>query len=83
LLKKVLLLVKTRGFKIINLDTTIIAQAPKISLHRLKIEKRIAKLLNLKLTAVNLKATSTEGLGDIGKNKAIAAWCVTLIKTVK
>ena len=83
LLKKVLHLIKRRGFAIINLDTTLVAQAPRISLWRLGIEKNIAKILNISPKAVNLKATTAEGLGVIGKNKAIAAWGVVLLRRVK
>jgi 2-C-methyl-D-erythritol 2,4-cyclodiphosphate synthase len=83
LLKKVTQLMKKNGFSIVNLDTTVVAQAPRISLRRLEIQKNIARILHLKPKAVNLKATTAEGLGDIGKNKAIAAWCVALLRRVK
>jgi len=83
LLKKVLQLIKKKGFKVVNLDTTVIVQAPRISLRRLEIQKSIARILSLRAKAVNLKATTAEGLGDIGKNKAIAAWCVALLRRRK
>ena len=83
LLKKVLRLVKKKSFAIVNLDTTVIAQAPRISFWRSDIQKNIAKILNLNVETVNLKATTAEGLGDIGKNKAIAAWCVVLLRKVR
>jgi 2-C-methyl-D-erythritol 2,4-cyclodiphosphate synthase len=83
LLKKVFRLIRAKGFKVINLDATLVAQAPRISLIRSKIEKHIAGLLGLKHKAVSLKATTSEGLGDIGKNKAIAAWCVVLLRRAK
>jgi len=80
LLKRVLRLIKRRGFAIVNIDTTLIAQAPRISFWKLEIQKNIAKILNISPEVVNLKATTTEGLGDIGKNKAIAAWCAVLLR---
>ncbi len=83
LLKKVLRLVKNKKFSIVNIDTIIIAQAPKISMWREKIQRSIAKVLLTAPDVINLKATTTEGLGQIGKNKAIAAWCVTILKKVK
>jgi 2-C-methyl-D-erythritol 2,4-cyclodiphosphate synthase len=83
LLKKVFRLIKNKGFAVVNLDVTVVAQAPKISLQRLEMQKSIAKLLNLSHESVNLKATTAEGVGDIGKNKAIAAWCVVLLRRGK
>jgi 2-C-methyl-D-erythritol 2,4-cyclodiphosphate synthase len=83
LLNRVFRLIKARGFKVVNLDATLIAQAPRISSRRLEIEKNIAKMLQLKLESVSLKATTPEGLGDIGKNKAIAAWCVVLLRRAR
>jgi 2-C-methyl-D-erythritol 2,4-cyclodiphosphate synthase len=83
LLKKVVRLIKNKGFAVVNLDVPVVAQAPKISQQRLEMQKSIAKLLNLSLESVNLKATTAEGVGDIGKNKAIAAWCVALLRRGK
>ncbi len=83
LAREVLSLIKQKGFDIVNLDATVIAQEPKISDWKPKIENSIAQILNLDIDAVNLKATTSEGLGDIGKNKAIAAWCVVLLRRQK
>jgi 2-C-methyl-D-erythritol 2,4-cyclodiphosphate synthase len=83
LLKRVLRLVKRKGFAIVNLDTTIVAQAPRISPWKFKIQKNITEMLKLNPRAFNLKATTAEGIGDIGKNKAIAAWCVALLRRRK
>jgi 2-C-methyl-D-erythritol 2,4-cyclodiphosphate synthase len=80
LLKKVLRLIDKKGFGIINLDTTVVAQAPKISFWKSKIKKSIARMLKLNPKAVNLKATTAEGVGEIGKNKAIAVWCIALLR---
>lgn len=80
LLKKVLRILKQKGLNIVNLDATVIAQAPKISAQSMQIKKNIAELLNLTPDKVNLKATTSEGVGEIGKNKAIAAWCVALLR---
>ncbi|MFC1658211.1 2-C-methyl-D-erythritol 2,4-cyclodiphosphate synthase [Candidatus Omnitrophota bacterium] len=83
LLKRVLRLVGDKGFKLVNLDTTIVAQAPRIYSLKLKIQKNISKILKLSLRAINLKATTAERLGDVGRNKAIAAWCVVLLRRVR
>ena len=55
-------------------------QAPRISLWKLKIEKNIARILKVNPKVVNLKATTAEGVGEIGKNKAMAAWCAVLLR---
>ena len=83
LLKRVSRLIKREGFTVVNLDTILVAQAPRISLWKLKIEKNIARILKLNPETISLKATTTEGTGDIGKNKIIAAWCVALLRRIK
>ncbi|MGD9014596.1 MAG: 2-C-methyl-D-erythritol 2,4-cyclodiphosphate synthase [Candidatus Omnitrophota bacterium] len=83
LLRRVLRLIRKNRFMVVNLDTTVVAQAPRISSYRLKIQQNIARILGLKPKLVNLKATTAEGVGDIGKNKAIAAWAVALLRRRK
>ncbi|MBU0549080.1 MAG: 2-C-methyl-D-erythritol 2,4-cyclodiphosphate synthase [Candidatus Omnitrophica bacterium] len=83
LLKKTSRLIQAKGFVVVNLDATVVAEAPKIALVRLKMQNNIAKILKLSPSLVNLKATTAEGLGDIGKNKAIAAWSVALLRRGK
>lgn len=67
------------GFMIQNLDATVFAEAPKISPYRAAMRERIAKTLKLAVEDVNIKATTTEGLGYIGKGEGIAAMCTVLI----
>ncbi len=64
---------------ILNLDATIIAQAPKISPYIESMKQQIVPRLNLSPHQINIKATTTEGLGFIGKQEGIAAMCVALI----
>lgn len=59
------------GYSIKQVDITIFAQTPKLSPYKLQIEKNIAKLLNIPLFCVNVKATTTENLGFIGKKEGI------------
>ncbi len=66
-------MIKKVGFEIINLDITIIAQEPKLSSYKNKMAKNIANTLNLTQNRVNIKATTTEHLGFIGKKEGIAA----------
>lgn len=66
-------MVKKVGFDIVNLDITIIAQEPKLTTYKDKMAKNIADTLNLSKNRVNIKATTTEHLGFIGKKEGIAA----------
>ena len=72
-------LLTDKGFRIVNLDTTLFAQAPKLAPHRQKIQTKLADAMNISPAEVNIKATTTEGLGVIGKGEGIAAMCIALI----
>jgi len=79
LLKKVGSLIKNKGYSILNVDATVIAQKPKISPYIDKMRKNISQALNLEENKINIKATTTEGLGFEGKEEGIASICVCLI----
>ena len=81
LLEKCRKLMETRGYKINNLDCIVFAQAPKISPYKAKMRKNMAEALNIDPGLVNVKATTTEELGFIGKAQGIAAQCTLLIKS--
>ncbi|MGD9084602.1 MAG: 2-C-methyl-D-erythritol 2,4-cyclodiphosphate synthase [Desulfobacterales bacterium] len=72
-------LLTDKGFRIVNLDTTLFAQAPKLAPHRQKMKTKLADAMNISPAEVNIKATTTEGLGVIGKGEGIAAMCIALI----
>jgi 2-C-methyl-D-erythritol 2,4-cyclodiphosphate synthase len=68
------------GLSVCNIDSTIIAQAPKISAHKKEMTENIARAMNIDNGLVNIKGTTTEKLGYIGKGEGIAAQTVTIIK---
>ena len=68
-----------KGFKLVNLDLTIYSELIKIAPHRLKIQESIAKLLNVDISCVSIKATTWERMGFIGRGEAIACECVCLV----
>jgi 2-C-methyl-D-erythritol 2,4-cyclodiphosphate synthase len=68
------------GFRIINLDSIIFAEAPKLGSYRNQMQNTLAKEMNIAPNGVNIKATTTEGLGVIGKGEGIGAMCVALIE---
>ena len=71
--------VRARGLAVANLDATVVAQAPRLADHLVKMEGVIAKVLGLPADAVNVKVTSTDGLGAIGRGEGIAAFAVALL----
>lgn len=79
LLERSMEMVRIKGFEIGNIDITVYAQAPKLSPHREKIRQRLAQALAISTDQVNMKATTTEGLGSIGRGEGIAAMCVALL----
>lgn len=79
LLDKTVQLLESRGFSVVNVDITVLAQAPKLSPFRNAMQENIAAVLHLTADCVNVKATTTEGLGAIGNSEGIAALCVAMI----
>jgi 2-C-methyl-D-erythritol 2,4-cyclodiphosphate synthase len=80
LLKRVMTKMKEKGFHIINIDTTILAQKPKLSDHIPRMVKEIAATLEIETERVNVKATTSEGLGFAGRGEGIAAHAVALVE---
>ena len=79
LLQKVGNLVKSKGYEIINLDATVIAQKPKIAPHITAMRENIANALEIDIDCVSVKATTEEGLGLTGNLEGISANCVCLL----
>lgn len=79
LLRETARLVANAGFRIANIDSTIIAQAPKMAPHIAKMVENIASDLGIAMNAVNVKATTTERLGYTGRSEGIAAEAVALL----
>jgi len=74
-------LVAEHGFQISNIDTTIVAQQPKIGPHIESMTTNISETLKIDPTQINIKATTTERLGFTGREEGIAAYAVALLKT--
>ena len=68
------------GCSVVNLDATVLAQAPKLSLHREAMRRNIADALGIDVSRVSVKATTEEGLGFTGEKLGIAAHAVALIE---
>lgn len=74
------LLLQERGYRLVNVDLTLLCEAPRIAKHREAIRTEVARLLALDLDAVNLKATTTEKLGFLGRREGLAAEAIVLIE---
>ena len=80
LLERVGDMVKEKGFRVGNIDTTIIAQEPRLSGYIVQMRENIAQTLGIVTEKINIKATTTEGLGFIGKGEGIAAHAVAVVE---
>ena len=80
LLEKIVNFVVSVGFEIVNVDITIIAQTPKINPYKQEIKNKLAKILNLPIFKVNIKATTAENLGFVGRKEGVAVQSVATIK---
>ena len=79
LLKKVMSRMREKGFHLLNIDATIVAQRPKLADFIPRMVKEIATVLAIDTGRVNVKATTTEGLGFTGREEGIAAYAVVSV----
>lgn len=79
LLKKVGTLIGERGYEVVNIDAAIIAQRPKMAPHIGTMRQNIARVLDMDVSCVNVKATTEERLGFTGREEGIAASAVCLL----
>ena len=82
LLQKVGALLKEKGYQIVNIDATIIAQKPKMRPHIEKMEENIAQALKIDVSQVNVKATTEEGLGFTGSEDGISSQAICAISSI-
>ncbi len=80
LLKRVMTKVREKGAHILNIDATILAEKPKLSDHIPRMVKEIADVLEIETGRINVKATTSEGLGFVGRGEGISAYVVVLVE---
>ncbi len=80
LLNSIVTFIYNVGYEIVNIDVTIIAQQPKINPYKIQIKNTIAKLLNIEKQFVNIKATTAEKLGFIGRKEGVAVQSIATLK---
>ncbi|MEA2040831.1 MAG: 2-C-methyl-D-erythritol 2,4-cyclodiphosphate synthase [Thermodesulfobacteriota bacterium] len=76
MLEKVMKSVKREGFRLNNLDATIVAQTPKLAPYLPTMQERVAQVLEASKNRINIKATTTEGMGFCGRSEGIEAFAV-------
>lgn len=76
LLGKTMELATERGFEVNNLDATVVAQEPKLASHLPLMRKKLGQVLNVSINQINIKATTTEGMGFCGLQEGITAYAV-------
>jgi 2-C-methyl-D-erythritol 2,4-cyclodiphosphate synthase len=82
LLRLVLARVRAQGWQVVNVDSTVLAEAPRLAPHIPRMRARMAEALGVDVTRVSVKATTNEGLGAIGRREGISAMAVaTVAKT--
>jgi 2-C-methyl-D-erythritol 2,4-cyclodiphosphate synthase len=80
LLQRTADMIKGEGYRVHNVDVTVLAEAPKLKPFAADMCKALAGILEVTPNQINIKATTHEGLGDIGRGAAMAAQCVVLIE---
>ena len=76
-------LLVTHHYRILNIDTTVLADAPRLGKYRDQIRANIAEDLSINMDQINIKATTSEGLGFIGKREGLACHAIVLIESVR
>lgn len=82
LLKKIFQLLRQDGYRVNNLDATLVAEEPKLSPYILKMKKNIADVLRIQINRIGIKATTSEKMGFLGEKKAMCCWTVASIQAV-
>ncbi|HXL15768.1 MAG TPA: 2-C-methyl-D-erythritol 2,4-cyclodiphosphate synthase, partial [Methylomirabilota bacterium] len=80
LLARIRGLLRDRGARVVNVDSTLILEAPRVQSHVVEMRERLAEALGLDPEWVSVKATSNEALGAVGREEGVAAMAVALVE---
>lgn len=80
LLARIVTVVQARGYRVGNVDATVVAQAPRLAPHIPEMVTRLAPILQISPENLNIKATTTEGLGFTGRGEGMAAYAVAMVE---
>lgn len=79
LLESTVAIIQANGFSVVNLDAVVFAEAPRLQAYRAAMQACMARAAAIDARTVNIKATTTEGLGFIGRGEGIAAMCIAMV----
>tara|TARA_B100000886_G_scaffold168818_1_gene115520 strand:+ start:448 stop:936 length:489 start_codon:yes stop_codon:yes gene_type:complete len=82
LLTEVMKILKKKSFEVNNIDVTVLLQKPKLRNHIEKMIDTLSSVMKIDKKKLSIKATTTEGLGFVGREEGVAAHCITLIKKI-
>ena len=82
LLVEVMGILNKKGFEINNIDVTVLLQKPKLRNHIIKMIETLSAVMKIDKKKLSIKATTTEGLGFVGREEGVAAHCITLINKI-
>ncbi len=82
LLRRVAELMAERGYRLVDADTVLVLQRPRVSSYRERMRETMAKALGVEIDRIGVKATTTEGLGLTGREEGVAAQAVVLLERV-
>jgi 2-C-methyl-D-erythritol 2,4-cyclodiphosphate synthase len=82
LLKETAALIAKSGYKVVNIDSTICLEQPKIKPHVPQMQQAIAQILGIGISDISIKATTTEGMGFVGRKEGVVAYATVLVERV-
>lgn len=82
LLKEVMRMISDEGFKIVNIDATVVMEKPKLKDYIMPIREKLAEVIGISLSSINVKATTNEKQDAVGEGKAVEVFSVVLIEEV-
>lgn len=82
LLEKVRLMLEKSGWRVANVDATIVAEAPRLGSYIPRMQERLSQTLEIDLRQVSIKASTANGLGGVGRGRGMAAYAVALIEGI-
>lgn len=82
LLKEVMRMISDEGFKIANIDATVVMEKPKVKDYIMPIREKLAEVMGISLSSINVKATTNEKQDAVGEGKAVEVFSVALIEEV-
>jgi 2-C-methyl-D-erythritol 2,4-cyclodiphosphate synthase len=82
LLKRTVELIKKENYTVINLDSTVCLEEPKIKAYVTEMQKMLAGIIGISVNDISIKATTTEGMGFVGRKEGVAAYATALLRKV-